>query len=123
MWSAAAWCLAVAVVALGVSAARSAWRARDLASQDRLGTHFRWHRRGWIAAILGNIGVVGSGYVGSFAAVAGADPSRKAAILQAGLDATLYAPPVIAVSAALALSGICLFWLGLRSGYLTRRGQ
>ena len=123
MWSAVTWCLAAAVVALGVSAARSAWRARELASQDRLGTHFRWHRRGWIAAVVGNIAVVGSGYVGSFADVAAADPSRKAAILQAGIDATLYAPPTIAVSAALGLSGICLFWLGLRNGYMNRRGQ
>ena len=123
MWSAVTWCMAAAVAALGASAARSAWRARELASQDRLGTHFRWHRRGWIDAVVGNIAVVGSGYVGSFAAVAAAEPSRKAAVLQAGIDATLHAPAGIAFSVALGLSGICLFWLGLRNGYMTRPGK
>src|SRR5690348_13719026 len=98
MWSAATWRLALATMLLGASAARSAWRAQELASRGRLGAHLRWHRRGYAAAIVGLLFAFASASVGIFADVAGVDPSQKRALLQAGIDTVISRPPFMAAS-------------------------
>ena len=120
MWSAVTWCLTLAIVALGASAARSAWRAPELASRGRLGAHFRWHRRGYAAAIVGILLAFASASVGVFADVAGVDPSQKRALLQGGIDTTISRPAFMAASFAAGLSAISVFWLGWRHGYVSR---
>jgi len=120
VWSVATWILAVAIGALGASAARSAWRARELAARGVLSAHFRWHRRGWTAAVAGVIVSFAAASAAGFAAVAGVDPGQKAALLQANIDATMFAPPFVAAALAQAASGLTLFWLGWRHGHLSR---
>jgi hypothetical protein len=120
MWSIATWCLAVAILVLGASAARSAWRAPELASRDRLGAHFRWHRRGWAAAVVGVLAAFVSAIRGTFMASADVDPSRKATFLQAGIDATFSAAPFVATGVAWSLSVIALLWLGMRHGRFSK---